>query len=85
MYLILLLILLLINIVGFINRKKAWSKIFLLSQFMVFFSIGVSYVMYDSYNNQTLQTNKDIKTIIKTKEDTLYNTKRLPDTFKVIK
>ncbi len=42
-------ILLLINIIGFMNRRRAWSKIFLVSQVLV---VGGMVVMFNVYTSQ---------------------------------
>lgn len=43
-------ILLGINIIGFMNRKRAWSKIFMVSQVLV---VGGLVVMFNVFNTQT--------------------------------
>jgi hypothetical protein len=43
-------ILLTINIVGFLNRKRAWAKIFLVSQVFV---VGGLVVMFNIYSDQS--------------------------------
>lgn len=50
MLLALFIILLIINIVGFMNRQRAWSKIFMVSQVFV---VGGLVVMFNVYTGQT--------------------------------
>lgn len=50
MLLALFIILLAINIIGFMNRRKVWSKIFLVSQVFV---VGGLVVMFNVYTSQT--------------------------------
>jgi low affinity Fe/Cu permease len=64
MLLTIFVILLAINVIGFLNRKKAWSKIFLVSQVFV---VGGLVVMFNVYTSQTgiqgIQAKKDGKDI----------------------
>jgi hypothetical protein len=53
MILTILSLLLVLNLVGFFNRKKAWSKVFLFGQLSVFLGVGVMFVLYD--NSQDIQ------------------------------
>jgi F0F1-type ATP synthase membrane subunit a len=53
MILTILSFLLVINLVGFFNRQKAWSKVFLFGQLSVFLGLGVMFVLYD--NTQGIQ------------------------------
>ncbi len=46
MLLAIFIILLVINIIGFLNRKKAWSKILLLSQVFVVIGMAVTFNIY---------------------------------------
>lgn len=50
MLLTIFIILLAINVIGFLNRKRAWSKIFLVSQVFV---VGGLVIMFNVYNSQT--------------------------------
>lgn len=50
MLLAIFIILLAINIIGFLNRKRAWSKIFLVSQVFV---VGGLVVMFNVANTQS--------------------------------
>lgn len=53
MILTILSLLLVFNLVGFLNRQKAWSKAFLFGQLSVFLGLGVMFVLYD--NSQGIQ------------------------------
>jgi|688.fasta_scaffold186016_2 hypothetical protein len=57
MILTILSLLLVLNLVGFFNRQKAWSKVFLFGQLSVFLGMGVMFVMYD--NSQGIQAKHD--------------------------
>lgn len=46
MLLAIFIILLVINIIGFLNRKRAWSKILLVSQVFVVIGMAVTFNMY---------------------------------------
>ncbi len=50
MLLTIFIILLAINVIGFLNRKRAWSKIFLVSQVFV---VGGLVIMFNVYSSQT--------------------------------
>jgi hypothetical protein len=50
MLLIIFILLLTINIIGFFNRKRAWAKIFLVSQVFV---VGGLVVMFNVYTGQS--------------------------------
>ncbi len=50
MLLVIFIILLGINVIGFMNRKRAWSKIFMVSQVFV---VGGLVVMFNVYTSQT--------------------------------
>ena len=51
MLLVIFIILLGINVIGFMNRKRAWSKIFMVSQVFV---VGGLVVMFNVYSSQTV-------------------------------
>ncbi|MDZ4666629.1 MAG: hypothetical protein SGJ00_01980 [bacterium] len=50
MLLTIFVLLLAINVIGFMNRRKAWAKIFLVSQV---FMVGGLLVMFNVYTSQT--------------------------------
>ncbi|GAB1447398.1 MAG: hypothetical protein LCH37_01580 [Bacteroidetes bacterium] len=63
MILAILSILLVVNIVGFAYRRKAWSKIFLFGQLSVVMGMGIMFVLYDTTGgiqarNQKLKNEK---------------------------
>ena len=56
---VIFIILLILNIIGFLNRRKTWSKIFLMSQVFMFIGIGVTFSLYNQSSG--LQARKKIK------------------------
>ncbi|MCF8255731.1 MAG: hypothetical protein K9H61_03795 [Bacteroidia bacterium] len=72
MLLTIFIILLAINIIGFMNRRRAWSKIFLVSQVFV---VGGLVVMFNVSNSQSgiqgIQAKKDANKEVPAKLDQL--------------
>jgi hypothetical protein len=71
MILTILSLLLVLNLVGFFNRQKAWSKVFLFGQLSVFLGFGIMFVLFD--NSQGIQAknkqNSNDKVIEQLKEN----------------
>lgn len=68
MMLTMLSLLLLINIIGIINRKRAWSKIFLFSQTMVVFGLLIMVTLNENRPDQMAKSKSNqLKNIVNNK------------------